>query len=459
MKHTVLTLVILTLISSYAITQETNSTLYKDNPEIIKLIKAIKPGEMIQLPKFDIAPAEALKYHPTFKNGPGVRDYCNKIVYAPDRKSGMYCGANHGVPHRLNDVWEFHLGSNTWNLICPPGKNATKLRGHANKLKKNPEDKESMEKIKVWYTGVVMKDGYLQDKANGGPVRPWHTWDGITYDVRAKTLYWNVLDTQNFTGKNQKNNIHQKKIRTFAKYSNQDSNELIKRLKPASSMYIYDPEKKRWKRQQGEGPFPLMRSMGGTIHYIPDIDKTIFYICAGNMPGGYTEGMWTYDSKTNKWENLIVGSKVRNLVHKDKVAPGEELQVAYSSVDKKLVAVQKNSTFIYDFKTNTWSRGAQRESFGHDAKSTFDYDSSTDQFLLLARKGTNQWAKSLLAMYSYDIKTNKWQKTEMPLLKDNTGAKWKQFGNCYAGYYEPTHQVFVLYGKSKSGVMVYRHKK
>jgi hypothetical protein len=42
------------------------------------------------------------------------------MVWAPERKRALYCGANHGVPHRLNDVWEFDLPSLSWVMLYAP---------------------------------------------------------------------------------------------------------------------------------------------------------------------------------------------------------------------------------------------------------------------------------------------------------------------------------------------------
>jgi hypothetical protein len=443
---------------------------YKDDPKVITTIKSLKPGQIVKLPTFNILPKDAAKYHYTFKNGPYARDYGNKIPYAPDRQTGMYCGANHGVPHRMNDVWEYHLGSNTWHLICPPGGDWTywrKLGSHVAKLRKLEKQGKLKDPQKLadaikksdayWLKHAEMKDGYVQDKANGGPIQPWHTWDGITYNQKTKQLYWNVLDTQNFKDPKHRNNTHVNFVRAYAKRTGQDAEALLKKLKPASSMYAYSQKTKRWKRQQGKGPFPLMRGMGSTIHYIPDIDKTLFYCCVGNTPGGSTEGMWSYDANTNLWKQLIPGGTVRNLVHNKKIAPGEELQVAYSVKDKKLVAVQKHGVFIYDVPANKWSRGKDTEAFAHDAKSTFVYDSNADVFLLLARKGKSVWAQVPLAMYAYTLSKDSWEKIELPLLDDSKGAKWRRYSNKYAGYYDPHHNVLVLYrGRN---VWIYRHKK
>jgi hypothetical protein len=474
MKTTLLT-VLAALTCSLAVAGESTAPAkppYKNDPAIISIIKAVKPGQIVKLPKFRMMPKKVTSNH-LYQKGPHRRDFCNKMPYAPDRKTGMYCGANHNIPHRLNDVWEYHLGSNTWHLILPSGGDYTRyarLRQKAGKLKKlkgqgklkNPEtfEQQVAEAKKIdkawWLKHVVMKDGYIQDKANGGPVEPWHTWDAVTYNEKKKELYWDVCDSQNYKNIDNRSNTHVHKVRKHAKMTGHTFEELHKRLKPASSMYIYSPLKQRWMRQQGKGPFPLMRASASTLHYIPDIDRTIYYCCHGGSTGGYTEGMWSYNANTNRWKLLIPGGKVMNMVHKQKIAPSDELQVAYSTKSKQLVAVRANGTFIYDIATNKWSRGKDNEGFAHDATSVFVYDSNADVFLLLGRKGRSRWAKKCLSIFAYTLSTNSWEKTELSLLDDDKGPKWRRYGHGYTGYYDPEHNAFFLYGTK--GCFIYRHK-
>ena len=49
------------------------------------------------------------------RQGPRIRDYCNRMVWAPERERALYCGAGHNI-HLFNDVWEYDLPSNTW--VC-----------------------------------------------------------------------------------------------------------------------------------------------------------------------------------------------------------------------------------------------------------------------------------------------------------------------------------------------------
>jgi hypothetical protein len=448
-----------------------NPIPYKDAPAVVAKLKALGERSALTLGKFKITPADATKWHFTFKNGPSRRGFCNKMPYAPDRKTALYAGGDHGTPHRLNDAWEFHLGSNSWNLICPPVNDAYRLNMKDRALKRAKDalakgkdveknkayiEKTYPEYAKKWWGTCTVKDGYLQADGNGGPIMPWHTWDGLTYDQRTKRLYWAVLDSDNF--KTEKYRVHRSKTRNYAKWTGKDPAKLLAQLKPGTSMYMYDPAKGRWTKQMGKGPFPIMRAMGGTLHYLPDIDKTIWYACVGCTPGGYEEGMWAYDAKTNKWSNLIKGVTIGGLMRKKK-APGGELQAAYSIKHQTLLAVQKEMTFAYDVKANSWARVADNPGWGWDSISVFDYDSNADVFILVSKPG-GRWSQKPWTLAAYDIATNKWETvnikgTQLP--QDPPKKAW--LAQSYAGYYDPGHNAFVLYAARTASTWVYRHKK
>ncbi len=422
---------------------------YKDDSKVIAKLKGVGARTGLMLGKFKVMPADAGKYHSTLKNGPGVRNFCNKMVYAPDRGAAMYCGANHGVPHLLNDVWEYHLGSNTWHMICPPGNDYRVFRKLQERAKKDAafREKEFSKRARKWWETCEVKDGYLGAKKNGGPVFPRHTWDGVTYDERTKQLYWAVLDGP----------FLKSKTKWYAKYTGRDEAKLLAQLKPGSTMYIYDDTKKRWRLQQNEGPAPVMRGMGGTLVYLPDVRKTIWYVSATNrVPQDHA--MWSYDAKTNKWERLMSSSKVRSLAMKAKPqqAPRSEVQAAYSMKHKKIVAVQAKGTYIYDVTANTWKRGADTPGYGHDAHSVFAYDSNADAFLLYSKAHWRR--KGKWNVYAYDLAKDKWEtvKVQGKAPPDDTKTGWRGYG--YAGYYDPGHNALVLYQEGIApGIYVYRH--
>jgi len=441
---------------------------FQDDPAVVAKLQALDEKSGVMLGKFKVEPAGVEKYNGALKGGPGRRDYGNKMAYAPDRGTALYCGANHGSPHRLNDVWEFHLGSNTWRMICAPGRDATRLRGMQNDEKKLNDliakgtdvekNKAELEKIhaqmKAWYAGVEVRDGYLQDTYNGGPVGPWHTWDGLTYDAKARRLCWAVLDTDNFA--DEKNRVHRGLTRSFAKITGQDPEKLVAELKPSSSMYMYDPAKGRWTRQLGEGPFPIMRAMGGTLNYIPDRDITVWYACVGCTPGGYDEGMWAYDAKTNKWTNLVPGGTVSGLMRQKK-APGEEIQAAYSPKHGKLIVVHKEMTFAFDFATNSWARVADNPASGIDCVSVFACDTNAGVCILVGKKG-GQWSKEPWQLAAYDPGADKWEVVEVKgdKLPQDIPDRWDG-AQAFSGYYDSKYNAFVLYCARSGQTWAYRH--
>lgn len=411
------------------------------------------------LPAFRVQPADAKKWHASFERGPGRRNFGSKMVYAADRGTAMYCGANHNSPHRLNDVWEFHLAGNTWHLISPPASDYYRLNA-LHKRKKKVEnalrkgkdveanslflEQEYPKRVRAWYQCCEVADGYLQASANGGPVNPRHTWDGVTYDQRTGRMYWAVLDL-----------YHESMARRWAKATGRDPDKAAAGVKPASTMYIFNPAKGRWHRQIGEPPFPRMHGMGGTLVYLPDRDITLWYIAASNRtPNDFA--MWSYDASGNRWKRLLGPGKVRYLVHKAKVAPGTELQAAYSQHHGKMVAVQKKGTFIYDVKNNQWSRGADTPGFGHDAHGVFAYDSNADVFLLVSRDGYR--SPGPWRVHAYDLESDTWETVKVAGdgVPDDTGKpNWRKYA--FAGYYDPKHNVLVLYEGRGARTWIYRH--
>jgi hypothetical protein len=115
---------------------------------ILDIINSLGDNEGAFLPDFtvtDMYGGAGLAAFSSFATrGPGIRDYCNKWPYSPNRKRALYAGGNHGSPHRFNDVWEYDLAANTWVMIHKPD----------------------------------------------AGVEPCHTWWGLTYDRKGDQLYW-----------------------------------------------------------------------------------------------------------------------------------------------------------------------------------------------------------------------------------------------------------------------------
>jgi hypothetical protein len=124
---------------------------------VLDIINNLGDNEGAFLPGFtvtDMFGGEGLAVFSSFAtSGPGIRHYCNKWPYSKSRSRALYCGGNHGVPHLLNDVWEYDLASNTWVMIHKPD--------------------------------------------NG--VHPCHTWWGVTYNQKTDDLYWMAAASNTMT--------------------------------------------------------------------------------------------------------------------------------------------------------------------------------------------------------------------------------------------------------------------
>jgi len=118
----------------------------ESNTKTVRLVESLGTSEGARLPPFDVTgPARGLARHGNFAmRGPGVRDYSNKWVWAPNRERALYAGGNHGAPHKFNDLWEYDLGANTWVMLYAP----------------EP------------------------------CVEPSHTWWGLTYDIKRHRVLW-----------------------------------------------------------------------------------------------------------------------------------------------------------------------------------------------------------------------------------------------------------------------------
>jgi len=421
---------------------------YQNDPAVVKQLDALGDNTAMVLPVKVTGLEGGCEKNDWLRQGPFTRAYCTKMPYAPDRRTAFYCGQDHNLPH-YNDCWEFHLGSATWYCLSNPdgGNCETIWRQLVPKVwgKKPETDPEKLAKARAqvvqWMQdNVTLENGYLQTRKNGGPVFGWHTWDGLSYDPRVGKMFWVVLDDQE---------TQLGYLQTYCQVLGKDFEEEKKKLKPGTGMWSFDPGTKKWARWTGAAPHPRMRGMGGTLHYLPDLKKMIWYCSATNVvPHEY--GMWSYDAVADKWEEIRPndGKDIGTLIHKEKVAPLCELQVAYSPKHKKLVAVLAKDTFVYDAAANAWSKVCtDEEQYASDCRTVFAYDSASDVFLLFnAPKGEWDDARNLRA---FDLKTGKWETLapQGPAVPKGTRK----------GYYDPEQNALVL--ADQGPVWVYRYRK
>ncbi len=426
---------------------------YQDDPEIVAKLAALGEGESLLLPPVK----HMLDGKPVTGEGRGTnpysRDYTNKMVYAPERRTALYAGGNHGAG-RMNDVWEFHLGSNTWHCLQPAigGDHATHkkmLMFMPNTWSKNPDykltDKEQKEfdAAKAWWNEyVVLKDGHFVTKKDEAPLLVGHTWDTLVYEPNVRRMIHG-------TGAHCAGNplLH-------AKFTGMPVEEVRAKLGknpkgvPYKTMWTFDPAARKWEQYASEDELATLRGMGAAMCYIPDWKKTVFYVSAQNVTP-QAHAMRTYDAVNDKWEELKPngGKDVATLSIKEKVAPGSEQQTAYSAKHKKMVAVLKKSTFCYDIVKNEWSKlNDDIPIDASDSATVFAYDDAGDVFLLAdPRRGS---------LAAFDLVANKWQKLEPK------GPGIPKPPYCVGkGYYDPAFNVFVVQSASSRSMWVYRHKK
>ena len=141
------------------------------NEKVVAKIKALKSNQAVLLGRAKVVGNfnQVAKRWNLHKTGPRGRDFTIKMVWAPERQRSLFCGANHGVPHRLNDVWEFDLAALSWIMLYAPD---------------NPRDYTGLGKD---FSDVEFKDGILVTK-RGGPAIIAHTWWGLTYDPKSRMM-------------------------------------------------------------------------------------------------------------------------------------------------------------------------------------------------------------------------------------------------------------------------------
>jgi hypothetical protein len=420
--------------SSTSVLAETPA--YADDAAVTKVLRQLGDNTSLQLPPFALAGKEIGKWRREFAAGPYRRDFGNKMAYAPDRGTGMYCGANHGAPHRYNDVWEYHLASNTWHLLFAPDGGDHSHVYRAREAARNG-DREAAGFLADWYRkSVVVKDGYLQTKS-GGPVEPWHTWSGITYDANAKRVVWATLNNDD---------VESERLNEYAETMRHSVDDLKRQLKPGTSLWLFDPEAGRWQRQLSDGPRPKTQAQGGFLEYIPHLQRSIWYTAEWYD----NSGMWSYDAHANRWNDLrpnkgmsIYGNNQPDKPGKD-IFPPQEMQTAYSPRHRKIVAVLGSGVWIYDVEKNEWTR--KRTDTRIDARSSqtvFVHDETNDVFLLLdPRQGR-------ASLHAYSVANDSWDKVN-PAGAGVVPGKG-------TGYYDPKHNVFVVY-LNQERMWVYRYR-
>ncbi|HEX8914882.1 MAG TPA: hypothetical protein VF796_21195 [Humisphaera sp.] len=320
----------------------------------LAVLRALKPNHAALLGKASVVGDfnDTARQWELDKTGPQGRDYSIKMVWAPDRRRALFCGANHGVPHRLNDVWEFDLATLTWHLLYAPDHN----RDYTG-LGKDPSD-------------VLFKDGVLITK-RGGPAVIGHTWWGLTYDPQAKALlFMNTWVTD------------QKKAVFFL---DGDVDQLYK----GPPLWAFYPAEGRWEFQRTDKPYPTA-PFGGMLEHLPELGGTVWHVNNWQM-----QQTWLFDATKKAWRPMNPNGGGKAF---EQAAPQPE-QVGYHDPKRKLLVVQRQAdTFHYNVTKNEWKKVIAREKgaadvpHGHDATSVFHHDPASGHGLLLEYKTNALWA-------------------------------------------------------------------
>ncbi len=377
------------------------------DPVVMKIVNSLGAGEGAKLPRFKVAGEinAVAKRYKLDKRGPGARDYCIKMAWMPERKRAIFYGANHGVPHRLNDVWEHDLPSNTW--VCLYGPDANK--GHGGNW--SDVDRNSEE----------TKAGIIRTRRGGPAIIP-HSWWNLTYDHELKAMLtpcsWSMSDKKLF--------------------------RLLRSGKHKPPLWAFFPEKKKWEPIVGaRGKLPGYEN-ARALEYVPELGGVVWTKSAG---------MYLYDSEKKTWKQLGKSSRY------GKELPPREAVMAYLPDRKMLVAharagkgapsrgYPESKTYHYSVEKNEWkmvshSKKKNDPPPGFDAATNFAYD-RVGKVCLLWDPGYSK------ALWAYDPGKVKW--TRLEIKGDAPPVKGR---DVKLAYYDAARNVFVV-----NGQWVYRHKK
>ncbi len=321
---------------------------------VLQKLAALKANHAVALGNADVVGDfnETARRFDLHKTGPKGRDFTIKMCWAPDRKRALFCGANHAVPHRLNDVWEFDLPSLTWSMLYAPDN----ARGYTD-LGKDTSD-------------VEFKDGILMTK-HGGPAIIAHTWWGLTYDPQHKALlFMNTWVTDR-------------------KKAVQDLGGNPSDLYDGPPLWAFYPADRRWKAFKAPKPFP-MAIFGGMLEYIPDLGGSIWHANNWQM-----HGTWLHDFEADTWKNLKANGGEAAF---EKESPAPE-QIGYYDPTRKIVVVQRqHDAFHFDPRKLEWKKvligdkDDGKTPFGHDARSPMYFDPVSGHGLLIQFQTNTLWA-------------------------------------------------------------------
>lgn len=332
--------------------------------EVQRRIRALAPNQAVNLGRARVLGDfnDVARRFELDRTGPRARDYSLKMVWAPERRRALFLGANHGRPHRLNDVWEFDLAAMAWLLLYAPD---------------NPRNYGDLGRDA---SDVVFEDGVLVTR-RGGPAIIAHTWSGVTYDpIRRQVLFMNTWPIK--------------------------QDELIRGRGGAPKLrytgpplWAFSPELRAWSLHKVNAEAPRA-PVGAMLEYVPELGGAIWHMNNWQM-----RSTWLYEPDKKRWHKLVAAAKKNDF---EQNAPARELVGYHDPARQLVIARQGRGTFHFDTRRRVWKKVDETSADlagvpdGHDARNVFYHDPGSGHGLLVDFSSQSIW--------SYDPDHSAWHK-------------------------------------------------
>ncbi|QDU93436.1 hypothetical protein [Lignipirellula cremea] len=389
------------------------------DPAVAEILSSLKPGESAWLPEVKTAGPinEELKKHRHHLTGPRPRNYSLKWVWAADRNRALFCGGNAGTPHKLNDVWEYDLASNTWVLLWEPDPDTNRVR--------RMEPKEKSEYLDA-FVKLDPQSGELMTK-RGAPFDPVHTWWALTYDPQLHALLWVM-------GNHHLHDFYMEQHPELQKDYQYGGRHPMR-------LWAFYPGQTRW--EFFKAPEGLQRSPAAILEYVPELHGSL-YVTETHAQSG----VFHSESKEWTWEQLARSSSALA----DDAVPQREAVAAYDAQRKLIVAhhggfktrtgTKPKRTWHFDVENSEWKLVLESDEgpVGFDTHGPMVYDSAANACFLV---GTD-------ALWRYDAATPSWTKVK-PQGPEHINEKRRASMACY----NPEFNV-IMVDNGAGRVWVYR---
>jgi hypothetical protein len=385
-----------------AVREEAAAPPYRDRPAVADRIRSVRPGHAAELDPAEMAGPGLDHWRDVhYRQGPGGRDHSVKMAYSPGRRTAFYCGANRTAPHRLNDAWEYHLGSNTWHLLAPPdGDDPAAVVGPDGSLASGAAGEKFVR------NSVRLRDGRLL-APGGGPLAPLHTWDGLACNDASGLALWCAPGS----------GIRPDQLEAaYGAMAGLGAAQVRARLTPGlGDLWSFDPVARGWHRYACRGCAPRMAA-GASLTWLPDRKRALCY-CPGDR------SLWLFDPAQGSWEQVPARGGDR---------PGAGLLSAYSPRDRRLLCLHGRETWVFDFEGGSWARlTTDARNRADSSTSVLGYDPAADRFVLYQSGAAADRVRSL------SLSAGLWRTSTTEGTPEPPGVRPQ-------GYFDPDHGVLVI---------------